>query len=200
VTTSLALFAGTALGIAFMLALLILRQRYASFRAQRPETYAKAAGPVFDLSRHLSGPLLLEGVIHGPTGHVTSRFTADAYGDWTGPSGTLREVFYYDTGRQQSREWQLKVSPDGKIEGTAVDVVGVARGQVAGSTVVMRYRFRLPAESGGHVLNVTDWMYLAPNGTIMNRSQFTKAGIMVAELVATIRQVSEQPARQMAAE
>jgi hypothetical protein len=199
VTTPLALFVGAALGITLMLALLTLRQRYASFRAQRPEDYANAS-PVFDLSQHLSGPLLLEGVIHGPTGRVTSRFTADAYGDWKGPTGTLREVFYYDTGRQQSREWQLSVTPDGKIEGTAADVVGIACGQVAGSTVVMHYRFRLPVEAGGHVLNVTDWMYLAPNGTIMNRSQFTKAGIMVAELVATIRQVPEQSSRQMAAE
>ncbi|MEM7321134.1 MAG: DUF3833 family protein, partial [Pseudomonadota bacterium] len=32
-----------------------------------------------------------------------------------------------------------------------------------------------------------DWMYLAPNGTIVNRSQFRKFGIQVAELVATMR-------------
>jgi hypothetical protein len=44
------------------------------------------------------------------------------------------------------------------------------------------------AESaGGHVLDVTDWMYLMENGTIMNRSQFRKFGIKVAELVATMR-------------
>jgi hypothetical protein len=30
-------------------------------------------------------------------------------------------------------------------------------------------------------------MYLMENGTIMNRSQFTKFGITVAELVATMR-------------
>ena len=43
--------------------------------------------------------------------------------------------------------------------------------------------------SGGHVLDVLDWMYLLPNGTIMNRSQFRKFGIKVAELVATMRPV-----------
>ena len=37
------------------------------------------------------------------------------------------------------------------------------------------------------MLKVTDWMYLMENGTIMNRSQFTKFGIKVAELVATMR-------------
>jgi hypothetical protein len=30
-------------------------------------------------------------------------------------------------------------------------------------------------------------MYLAPNGNIVNRSQFRKFGIKVAELVATMR-------------
>jgi len=46
---------------------------------------------------------------------------------------------------------------------------------------------RLPEKSGGHVLNTVDWMYLAPNTTIVNRSQFRKYGVKVAELVATMR-------------
>jgi hypothetical protein len=53
--------------------------------------------------------------------------------------------------------------------------------------VLLNYRLRLTPEAGGHVLKVTDWMYLMENGTIMNRSQFTKFGIKVAELVATMR-------------
>jgi len=36
---------------------------------------------------------------------------------------------------------------------------------------------------------VTDWMYLAPGGTIVNRSQFRKYGIKVAELVATMKRI-----------
>ena len=35
---------------------------------------------------------------------------------------------------------------------------------------------------------VTDWMYLVENGTVINRSQFRKFGVKVAELVATMRQ------------
>ena len=57
----------------------------------------------------------------------------------------------------------------------------------ARSAVQLNYRIRLPKESGGHVLDTVDWMYLAPNGTIVNRSQFRKFGIQVAELVATMR-------------
>ncbi|TVR45575.1 MAG: DUF3833 family protein, partial [Rhodobacteraceae bacterium] len=35
----------------------------------------------------------------------------------------------------------------------------------------------------------TDWMYLVDDKTIVNRSQFRKFGIKVAELVATMRRV-----------
>jgi hypothetical protein len=64
--------------------------------------------------------------------------------------------------------------------------------------VVLRYRIRLTPEAGGHVLDVTDWMYLLENGTIINRSQFRKFGIKVAELVATMRPVPAE-AHQLAA-
>ena len=49
------------------------------------------------------------------------------------------------------------------------------------------YRIRLEPEAGGHVLDVTDWMYLMENGAIMNRSEFRKFGVKVGELVATMR-------------
>ena len=58
-----------------------------------------------------------------------------------------------------------------------------------GPGVQLKYRIKLDKESGGHELNVIDWMYLMENGTIINRSQFSKFGIKVAELVATMRKM-----------
>jgi hypothetical protein len=51
----------------------------------------------------------------------------------------------------------------------------------------LKYRIVLPKGSGGHTLDVTDWLYLAENGAILNRSEMRKFGIKVAELVATMR-------------
>jgi len=48
----------------------------------------------------------------------------------------------------------------------------------------------MPDSAGGHILDTVDWMYLAPNGNIVNRSQFRKYGFQVAELVATMRPVT----------
>lgn len=174
------------LGVVAVVALLVVWNRSATFRAQKPSHYA-ALGPEFDLRQHLSGPILCEGMIYGPTGRVTSRFVADMDGVWQGDTGTLSEVFRYDNGKVQTRAWTLMVAPDGGIVATAPDVIGQGTGQASGPTVVLRYRIRLTPEAGGHVLDVIDWMYLMENGTIMNRSQFRKFGIKVAELVATMR-------------
>jgi hypothetical protein len=187
-------FVSVLIGVLFILALIGLRQRYASFVAQRPEDY-QGKGPIFDLRRHLSGPIQCEGVIFGPTGRVTSRFVASMEGTWVGDTGTLAEEFHYDSGTIQHRAWTLAVRPDGHITATAPDVVGEGSGRVEGSGVVLNYSIRLTPEAGGHILDVTDWMYLMENGTIMNRSQFRKFGITVAELVATMRPAPQAVAR-----
>lgn len=175
------------LGSALMLVLSYLRLRYFDFVAQTPGDYEGAPGEALDLRRHLSGPIQCEGVIYGPTGRVTSRFVADFEARWEGNKGHLRERFRYDSGAVQDREWHLTLGNDGRVVATAPDVVGEGIGRLGGPALQLRYRIRLPEESGGHVLDTVDWMYLAPNGTIVNRSQFRKFGIKVAELVATMR-------------
>jgi hypothetical protein len=178
-------FAFLMLGVLLTTALFAVQARAFGFTAQRPQDYPN--GPQFDLRHHLNGPILCEGVIFGPTGRVTSRFVADMLGTWDGQTGTLAERFRYDSGRVQDRCWTLTVGNDGTIEAEAPDVVGAGAGRVEGSAVQLKYRIRLDKAAGGHELDVVDWMYLMDNGTIMNRSQFRKFGIKVAELVATMR-------------
>ena len=162
-----------------------------SFRAQQPDDYATAPGEAFDLRTHLNGPIVCDGVIYGPTGRVTSRFVGEFHAEWEGNHGVMKEHFTYSDGSEQHREWQLTLGNDGRIRALAADVVGEGTGQQSGPTVQLRYRIQLPEKSGGHVLDTTDWMYLAPNGTIVNRSQFRTFGIKVAELVATMRRKEE---------
>lgn len=164
--------------------------RYAGFLAQTPTDYA-ASDSLFDIRRHLNGPLICEGVIFGPTGRVSSRFVGNFDCAWDGNHGTMTEIFRYDDGSEQSRAWRLTLGQEGRILAQADDVVGDASGQQKGNAVQLKYRFRLPPESGGHELDTVDWMYLGPNGTIVNRSQFRKYGVKVAELVATMRPATQ---------
>ena len=174
------------LGVVLTLAALFGAQRFIGFRAQGPADYA-GQHPRFDLREHLKGPILCEGVIYGPLGRVSSRFVADMEATWDGDRGVMTEDFRYDSGATQTREWRLTLQEGGRIRAEADDLEGVGAGDVQGSAVRLTYRIRLPESSGGHVLDVTDWMYLCENGTIINRSQFRKYGLKVAELVATMR-------------
>lgn len=179
------------IGIALALAASFTRTRYADFFAQNPTDYQNSPGDTFDLRNHLDGPIICEGVIYGPLGRVSSRFWGEFDCHWEGNQGRMEEVFHYDDGTKVNRCWDLRLGNDGRIEAYADDVVGRGEGMQCGNAVQLKYRFRLPESSGGHVLNVVDWMYLAPNGTIVNRSQFRKFGIKVAELVATMRPAAE---------
>lgn len=176
------------LSVFLLLVLLALfaKSRFLSFQAQSPEDYADT-GPAFVLKTHLSGPILSEGLIYGPTGKMTNSFVARMVGEWDGDSGTLSEEFTYSNGKQQSRKWFLKLGEGNTFTATADDIVGVARGTVSGATIKMEYKIRLPEDAGGHTLSATDWLYLTENGVIMNKSEMRKFGIKVAELVATMR-------------
>ena len=179
------------IGIVLALLGLSVLARFFGFRAQRPADYGDE-GLTFDIRERLNGPLLCDGVIYGPLGKVTSRFTAEIHARWDGDSCVMSERFEYDSGRTQDREWRLAVTDDGQIRAEADDVLGAGSGKQDGSAVQLNYCIKLPDDAGGHALDVTDWMYLTPNGVIMNRSQFRKFGIKVAELVATMRPADQQ--------
>ena len=129
-------------------------------------------------------------MIYGPLGRVSARFVAVMHGAWRGDQGTLREEFTYATGAQQLRQWAITMGENGQFTATAPDVIGAAQGVQRGAAIFMKYRLRLDADAGGHVLDVRDWIYLAPNGAMTNKSVMRKFGIKVAELNASIRPIA----------
>jgi hypothetical protein len=166
--------------------LVLARRHFTAFYGQKPEHYDDGF-PVLDIKEHLNGEMLCEGVIFGPLGRVTSSFVADFSITWNGNRGTMAERFRYNDGTTQDREWRITLGDNGHFSAEADDVLGAGAGIVAGPSVQMRYNIRMPESSGSHILNTVDWMYLTPDGSIMNRSQFRKFGFKVVELVATIR-------------
>lgn len=179
--------------LAFLIILLLglyAQRFFIGFGAQRAADYAKTT-PAFDVKVHLGGEMISEGVLFGPTGKVATRFVATMSGNWTGDTATLAEEFRYSSGGSLSRAWAITLGENGAFTATASDIIGVAEGQVSGATVRMTYRLKLADDAGGHVLDVVDWLYLVEDGTILNKSEMRKFGVKVAELIATIRPVSQ---------
>jgi len=173
------------IGMALAFVAVFMKTRYITFWGQKVDDYP--TGPLFDIRERFNGPIQCEGIIYGPTGRVTSRFVAEFDAVWNGNVCVMKEIFEYDSGNTQNRQWTFTLGNDGKFKAEAPDVIGVGDGEQSGSAVLLNYRLKLTKEAGGHELDVTDWMYLMQNGAIMNRSQFRKFGFKVAELVATMR-------------
>lgn len=151
----------------------------------------KAETPVLSLKDFFTGSGKAYGVLQDWRGRQTLRFTADLCGEWSGDQGDLYEVFYFSDGRVEQRHWRLQQFADGKITGTADDVVGMAQGQLAGNALYWQYVLRIPYEDATLDVTVKDWLYLVDQQNLINRTSMHKFGIKVADLTLSIQQ--QQP-------
>nr|MCU0926588.1 DUF3833 domain-containing protein [Hydrogenophaga sp.] len=105
-----------------------------------------AEKPVLDLRQYFNGTLDAYGVFTDRSGKVVQRFTVVMRCSWNGDEGVLDEDFVYSDGTTQKRIWRLKHLGNGRYEGRADDVVGVAQGQTAGNAFRWGYTLALPVD------------------------------------------------------
>jgi hypothetical protein len=141
-----------------------------------------ASKPAFDLKKYFNGNLKAHGMFSDRSGKVLRRFVVDMNCSWRGEEGTLDEDFVYDDGEKQKRIWRLKHLGDGRYEGRADDVDGVALGATAGSAFQWQYTLRLPYN--GRVIDVQfdDWMFLVDERVMLNRATMSKFGVRLGEV------------------
>jgi hypothetical protein len=144
--------------------------------------------PVFELNQFFRGESRAWGVMHNWQGKQSVRFTAELCGSWQGNQGNLYELFYFSDGRIEQRHWQLQQAADGRISGTAGDVIGQASGRQAGNTLYWEYTLRVPYDGDTLDVRVKDWLYLVDKQNVINRSTLHKYGLTVAELTLSIQQ------------
>lgn len=138
--------------------------------------------PPLDLRTYFNGTLDAYGVFTDRSGKVVRRFTVVMRCSWNGEEGVLDEDFTYSDGSTQKRIWRLKHLGDGRYEGRADDVVGIAQGEVAGNAFRWGYTLALPVD--GRVWNVQfdDWMYLLDDRVMLNKASMSKFGIFLGEV------------------
>ena len=84
--------------------------------------------PRLIIENYLSGNVKAWGVLQNRSGKVTRQFKADLNGKWDGSQLILDEIFNWDDGERQTRQWKIKKIGDHNYQGTASDVVGTAKG------------------------------------------------------------------------
>jgi Protein of unknown function (DUF3833) len=138
--------------------------------------------PPLDLRSYFNGTLDAWGMFTDRSGRIIKRFTVVMRCTWTGDDGILDEAFTYADGTQQQRIWRLRHLGDGRYEGRADDVIGVARGESRGNALRWAYTLALPVD--GQVVHVTfdDWMVLMDERVMLNRAVMSKWGVTLGEV------------------
>lgn len=144
--------------------------------------------PQLKLDQFFQGESRAWGVLHDWQGKQSVRFTAELCGNWQGSNGDLYELFYFSDGRIEQRHWQLQQNADGSVSGSAGDVVGQAKGQLAGNSLYWEYTLRIPYDGDTLDVKVKDWLYLIDNENLLNRTTLHKYGLSVGELTLSIQQ------------
>jgi hypothetical protein len=138
--------------------------------------------PRFDLFEYFAGDTRAWGIFESRSGELKRQFTVDIRGEVEGDSLTLTEDFVYADGETEQRIWRIKRLDEHRFEGRADDVVGTANGLAYGQALNWRYTLRLPFRDSTLEVKFDDWMYLQPDGVLINRATVSKFGFKVGEV------------------
>ena len=141
-----------------------------------------AQTPILDLRTYFNGTVDAWGLFTDRGGRVVKRFTVVMDCKWQGDEGVLDEAFTYSDGTKQRRIWRLKALPNGRYEGRADDVVGMASGQTKGNAFQWQYTLALPIDGSVWHVQFDDWMYLMDERVMLNKAVMSKLGVTLGEV------------------
>lgn len=133
--------------------------------------------PKLNLFEYFEGKTSAWGIFEDRFGKLRRSFTVDINGIVEGNQLTLVEDFKYSDGEEAQRIWIIKQVGDDQFEGTADDVIGIAKGIVAGNSLHWRYPVMLAIGDREWQVTFDDWMYLQPDGVMINKASVSKLGI-----------------------
>jgi hypothetical protein len=172
-----------------LLAALLLGSLASGCASALPTSAFAGTAPTFDPVAFWTGHTTSWGVVENFDGAPTSIITTTTNGIPDGHGGLHMIQHVMHDGQDSLRDWHIRRLEHGQFEATANDVVGVARGRPSGR--MLHWTWTLAAKPGNPLFNINmdQWMYLADNGTLLNRTIMTKLGIRLGE-------ISEQFVRQ----
>ncbi|MFG6177285.1 DUF3833 domain-containing protein [Halomonas sp. THAF12] len=145
------------------------------------EQYAGTT-PRLDIAEYFEGQTKAWGMVQDYSGEVQRRFTVNIEGRVDGDTLTLDERFTYADGETDRRVWTFERLGDGRWEGHASDVEGPVSARQAGHAFHMSYPLEVTVDGRDITFSMDDWMYLQPDGKLINRTAMRKFGLTLAEI------------------
>ena len=150
-------------------------------QSMKPEDF-KDKQPRLIIEDYMSGSVKAWGILQNRSGKVTRQFSADLNGNWDGKQLILDEKFNWSDGEVQTRQWKINKIDDHNYEGTAGDVVGIAKGYSYGPALKFEYVLLDPVKGREIKITFDDWIFMQDEKVAINRAKMTKFGIKGAEL------------------
>ncbi|WP_077577164.1 DUF3833 domain-containing protein [Salinivibrio sp. AR640] len=147
--------------------------------------------PAFNMFEYFDGHTKAWGMVQDFTGEQTRRFEVDIEGTVDGDTLTLDESFIYADGETQMRVWTITRHQDGTYTGTAGDIVGEARGVVAGNALNWRYDLVVPVGESEYQFHFDDWMFRQDDDHLFNVTSMRKWGIEVGKVTLFFQRVEQ---------
>lgn len=146
------------------------------------EDYA-AFEPKFDLFAYFQGNTRGWGVFQDRSGALKRQFVVDIKGE-VNKDGELvmTENFVWNDGEKSQRIWRIRKQGEHGYSGRAADVVGEAQGAAYGNALNWQYDLNLPVDGKVWQVSFDDWMYLQPDGVLLNRAKMSKFGFTLGEV------------------
>ena len=138
--------------------------------------------PRLIIEDYLSGNVKAWGILQNRSGKVTRQFSAELNGKWDGKQLILDEKFNWSDGEIQTRQWKIIKKDEHHYEGTASDVVGIAKGYSYGPAFKFEYVLLVPVKGRELKITFDDWIFKQDDRVAINRATMTKFGFKVAEL------------------
>jgi len=99
----------------------------------------KNANPTLRIETYFQGKTQAWGIFEDRFGTLRRQFTVDIDGSWDGKELVLDERFQYSDGETDRRVWTIRKTGAHSYEGSADDVIGVARGEAYGNALNWQY-------------------------------------------------------------
>ena len=147
----------------------------------KPEDYINTE-PKIKIEEYFLGDVKAWGIFQNRFGKVERQFTAKMEGSFDGEILTLEEDFSWNDGEKQKRKWKIKKVGDDKYEGTAPDVIGIAKGVSYGSAFKFEYQLLIPFKDKKIKVRFDDWIFKQDDKVAINRAIVSKFGFKVGEL------------------
>ncbi|HHX8642489.1 TPA: DUF3833 domain-containing protein [Vibrio diabolicus] len=142
----------------------------------------QSSTPTFDLFGYFEGETKAWGMVQDYTEQQTRRFEVDIVGTVEGNTLTLVEDFVFDDGEVDQRIWVITKLEDGRYEGKAEDIIGVATGAEQGNALQWRYDFELQMDYSTVTVAFDDWLYRQDEKHVFNLTKIKKFGIEVGTI------------------